>query len=236
MRSIGRSLKRHKVDYLLISGQASVLYGAAEFSEDLDLWVRPTRENLRRLLRALVSLRARYHKLTPPVSLRNALRGHGFHFLLPGRPPLYLDVMGCPPRLPAFSVCRRRALILSTPWGPMPVLMIEDLAEIKKTRRLGDYDVITALARIRLEREDHPSPAALRWAVRNTFRPEGLDWIRSRFPGTSMPRGAAASHLGLARRLAGLQKSDARYWRPILAEIRRMWQDDRLMPEGERVE
>ncbi|GEM_PF-6132590 len=93
----------------------------------------------------------------------------------------------------------------------MSVLSIEDLAEIKKTRRLGDYDVITALARI---------------------RPEGLDWIRSRFPETPLPN---ATHRDLALRLAKLQKSDARYWHPILVEIRRMWQNDRLMPEGERV-
>lgn len=36
------------VDYLLISGQATILYGAATFSEDVDLWVAPTEANLLR--------------------------------------------------------------------------------------------------------------------------------------------------------------------------------------------
>jgi len=32
-----QSLDRNRTDYLLISGQATVLYGAATFSEDIDL-------------------------------------------------------------------------------------------------------------------------------------------------------------------------------------------------------
>src|SRR5690606_5914107 len=31
-----------RVEWLLISGQATILYGAATFSEDVDLWVKPT--------------------------------------------------------------------------------------------------------------------------------------------------------------------------------------------------
>src|SRR5512141_1363680 len=37
-----QSLEDHRVEHLLISGQASVLYGAATFSEDVDLWINPT--------------------------------------------------------------------------------------------------------------------------------------------------------------------------------------------------
>jgi hypothetical protein len=40
-----QSLGSHGVEYLLISGQATVLYGAATFSEDIDLWINPTPEN-----------------------------------------------------------------------------------------------------------------------------------------------------------------------------------------------
>ena len=39
--SFFQSLDTHRVAYLLISGQATVLYGAATFSEDIDLWVEP---------------------------------------------------------------------------------------------------------------------------------------------------------------------------------------------------
>lgn len=43
IESFFQSLERHSVEYLLISGQATVLYGAATFSEDVDLWVKPSR-------------------------------------------------------------------------------------------------------------------------------------------------------------------------------------------------
>ena len=38
-----QNLDARRLEYLLISGQATVLYGAATFSEDIDLWVnKPT--------------------------------------------------------------------------------------------------------------------------------------------------------------------------------------------------
>lgn len=44
-----QSLDRNGGEYLLISGQAAVLYGAATFSEDIDLWINPTETNRARL-------------------------------------------------------------------------------------------------------------------------------------------------------------------------------------------
>ncbi|MBU4199499.1 MAG: hypothetical protein KKG09_02255 [Verrucomicrobia bacterium] len=43
-------LMENKVEFLLISGQAAILYGAATFSEDIDLWIKPTAGNCRRRL------------------------------------------------------------------------------------------------------------------------------------------------------------------------------------------
>lgn len=89
-----RSLDRHGVQYLLISGQATVLYGAATFSEDIDLWLHPTGDNCSRFLNSLRDCGARYYKLTPPLTVENLARGHGFHFVLPGRgePDAFLDI------------------------------------------------------------------------------------------------------------------------------------------------
>jgi len=44
-----QSLKDHQAQNLLISGQATVLYGAATFSKDIDLWINPNAETLGRL-------------------------------------------------------------------------------------------------------------------------------------------------------------------------------------------
>jgi len=53
-----QSLSHHGVEYLLISGQATVLYGAATFSEDIDLWLHPTEDNRSRFLAELKQLRS----------------------------------------------------------------------------------------------------------------------------------------------------------------------------------
>src|SRR5215469_5851700 len=92
-----RSLNSDQVDYLLISGQATVLYGAATFSEDIDLWIRPEAQNCERFLATLRSYNARYYKLTPEFTPKNLQRGHGFHFVVPDEnSEVYLDVMGAP--------------------------------------------------------------------------------------------------------------------------------------------
>ena len=83
MRNFFHALDRRRVRYLLISGQATVLYGASTFSEDVDLWVEPQAQNWRRLLAALADCDARVYKLTPPLTAGFARRGHGFHFTLP---------------------------------------------------------------------------------------------------------------------------------------------------------
>lgn len=49
---------KHRVDHLLMGGQACVLYGAAEFSRDLDLVLLPDPANLERLELALGELEA----------------------------------------------------------------------------------------------------------------------------------------------------------------------------------
>jgi len=150
MQSFFRHLTTESVSYILISGQAAVIYGAATFSEDVDLWVAPGPANFRRLIAALRASKARVYKLTPPMEPRYVTSGHGFHFVLPddAMGPRFLDVMGRPPRVGAFGAARRRARILGSPWGKLPVVAIRELVELKKTRRLGDYEVISKLARI----------------------------------------------------------------------------------------
>jgi hypothetical protein len=235
----------------VIGGQAAILYGAAHFSQDLDLWVEPSRKNIGRLLAALAGLGARYHKLTPPLTQTHLRRGHGFHFLVPFRDgTLYLDILGHPPRVGRFSSAWARAERTPTPWGVLPVVSIADLVELKKTNRPGDYDVITRLARIRLSREASPGPKLLRWTLDHLFRvedlmevvrqrggppkslPEGMGWLR-RLPLNASDVDAAARRLG--DKAQRLQSEGRRYWIPLLDELRRLRSEGRLLPEGTRV-
>jgi hypothetical protein len=52
------SIQTHRVQALLMGGQACVFYGAAEFSRDTDLAILASAENLVRLQKALKDLKA----------------------------------------------------------------------------------------------------------------------------------------------------------------------------------
>jgi hypothetical protein len=256
MRSLFRAFDAGRVRYLVISGQASVLYGGAFFTQDLDLWVKPMVENVRVLLIALARLRARVHKLTPPLSVRNLKRGHGFHFLVPqrGNPPLYLDIMGQPPRVSGFASAWRRRVRMPTPWGSLPVVSIHDLIELKKTNRPSDYEVISRLTMIQLQKERRPSVRLIRWALERVFRFEDLWSIVASHPDLVLrahPPPAArlllrirtqerepdlsdiAKTSALLLRFAErLQDQGRRYWHPRLDELRRLRAAGELLPEG----
>src|SRR6266481_6114811 len=141
-------LKVREVDYLLISGQATVLYGAATFSEDLDLWVRPSTPNVKAFLGVLSELGAKYYKLTPPFEFNYLEAGHGFHFVFPGEPgeDVFLDVMAKPPRVADFEKAAKSAVWLEADWGLIHTIGIRDLVELKKTQRVEDYPIISNLA------------------------------------------------------------------------------------------
>ncbi|MBI2930449.1 MAG: hypothetical protein HYY16_02260 [Planctomycetes bacterium] len=229
MRKLFRSFERFDLEYLLISGQASILYGAATFSEDVDLWIRPTAPNARRLLRALSACGARIHKHTPPLTQRHMMAGHGFHFVIPLRPPVYLDIMGHPPRVGSFELAFRRQLTMDTPWGRLPVVGIDDLILLKMTRRLSDYEVISNLVRIRLRETPVPSPLFLKWAARNTFRAEDrVRLCRALGRGTSV----GECRRQIAAEIARHQARDSAYWSRVIQDLRSLRRRGLLLPDG----
>lgn len=252
-----QSLNTSGVGYLLISGQATVLYGAATFSEDIDLWVEPSAANIDRFLGVLRGLGARYYKLTPPFTPGHLARGHGFHFLLgAGEQPVFLDVMGHPPRVGTFAEAELRACWMETEWGAVRTIGLRDLVELKKTQRLEDYPVISRLAlawlarpECRREREDFA------WALANIFTlpelaglfmeaPEAVlvaegfhpairDYARQvRELGDSEAVIEQAVRELLQKRIGELQLADRNYWRSIIAELRGLRAAGGLMPEG----
>lgn len=230
MRRLFRSFERSGVDYLLISGQASVLYGAATFSEDIDLWVRPSPGNAQRLLRGLAACGARVHKLTPPLTMRNLRAGHGFHFLIPDPPgPVYLDVMARPPRSCSFAAARRRASVMATDWGRVPVVSIQDLIPLKMTRRLSDYEIISNLVQARVSAEPNPGRLLLLWAARHSFNAEHRVAFLAKL---GIRKQVEPCREEIAREVAHLQARDVRYWRRHIAELRRLRRTGGLLAEG----
>jgi hypothetical protein len=230
MRKLFGRFEHHKLDSLLISGQAAVLYGAATFSEDVDIWIKPTAPNARRLLKALADCRARVYKLTPPLTRGHLKAGQGFHFIIPARPtPLYLDVLGVPPRVGSFLSAWKRRCVMRTEWGVVPVVSVVDLIALKRTRRLSDYEVISHLVRAEIVRGGDATRARLRWAARNTFRAEDRMAFLERL-------GQRSTVLDCRRRIAekivSFQSRDAAYWERLTRALRRVRRSGRLLPEG----
>ncbi len=252
-----RSLDREGVAYLLINGQAAILYGAATFSEDIDLWIEPTDANARRLLAALHGVDATYYKLAPPLQLEHMCRGHGFHFRIPSETEIYLDIMACPPRVPGFRKALARANTMDTSWGMIPTIGIRDLVGLKMTQRLGDYPVIGQLVLRYMEHADPPTAEDYEWATSHVFTVTEMEELLLQFPqamdastapsairefgrelrggGNASPRTRDAVERLLTDRMLDAQRADRNYWQGIIAELRTLRQAGVLVPLGHPV-
>jgi hypothetical protein len=261
MRNFFRGLERYQVRYLLVSGQAAVLYGAALFSEDIDLWVEPSEENWEALHSCLREQKARYHKLTPPLTTEYARKGHGFHFLVPceSGEEFYLDIMGQPPRVASFPECMERAASLESEWGRLPVIGISDLVEIKKTQRLRDYPVISRLALQSINvTMDNVSEEKLHWAWQHLFELDDAErfashihvskpgWLPLEEPGRTWMElflsgndreveVDARLEEDMLERMAAYRRADRFFWQEIITELRLLRSRGKLCPEGENV-
>lgn len=259
--SFFQHLEQSGVRYLLISGQATILYGAATFSEDIDLWVEPTPANLQRLLQALREVEARYYKLTPRVRPANAARHHGFNFVISeDASEVFIDVMGSPPRVKSFDEAQAGAQSFETPWGRLQTVGIRELVELKKTQRAQDYPIISRLALAWLDqRAPHYTAEDVSWVLDNIFSLPELIRLFDDHPslahsGTSSMSGLFLEAWGqivrqgsleelledkietwMDERIAPLRRADRHFWRPVIEELRQMKREGELEAEGSRV-
>jgi hypothetical protein len=252
-----QNLNARGVEYLLIGGQATVLYGAATFSEDIDLWLNPSAENCDRFLTILRDCGARYYKLTPPFTPGSLQRGHGFHFILSsGEDKAFLDVMGKPPRAGSFAAAIENARWLQTEWGAIRTVGVRVLVELKKTQRLEDYPIISKLA---LAWFDQPECAKkvddFFWALKNIFTLPELNMFFTEHPQVITLAGGVDQEVMdfgrqllatgdvpesieqpvrelFQKRIAELQKADRHYWRDIIGELKALRAAGKLMSEG----
>jgi len=255
--SFFQHLEQTGTEYLLISGQATILYGAATFSEDIDLWIPPSEANLVRFIEALRAVGSRFYKLTPPFTVEYMERGHGFHFVLPDAPSeAYLDVMGKPPRAGSFAAALNGARYFDTDFGRVRTVGIHELVELKKTQRPEDYPVIARLAAGYLAGNPRPSAPELGWALENCLGltelcrllREHAESIAALAPPAAEPLSGAVREVvdtgelspatedtldaWLERRISEHRRADRRYWVAIIEELRQLRRSASLMPEG----
>lgn len=238
-------LRKHRVRALLMGGQACILYGAAEFSRDIDLVVRADQKNLSRLQAALSELKAEL-VFVPPLSTDVLLRGHACHFrcAIPGTEGLRIDVMSVLHGCESFEKLWSRRRILSLPGlGRVHVLALADLVQAKKTQRDKDWPMVRRLIEADYHRQSSaPTRSRIVFWLREVRTSELLIELCRRYAGTARKVRSARPALRPAlrgdrtavdRALEAEQEMyralDRRYWKVLRAELAE-WRRGRSRP------
>lgn len=241
IRKVLSSIERHKVRALLMGGQACILYGAAEFSRDIDFAILASEENIIQLKACLDELEAEVIAV-PPLSREYLERGHAVHFrcAAPEAAGLRVDVMTKLRGVDDFeTLWERRSSILSDDGAEFQLMSLPDLVKAKKTQRDKDWPMIRRL----LEADyfagrDQPSNEQIEFWLLELRTPELL--IETAAAHTGMAKifetvrpllrfASVGDEALLAEALLSEEReqrqADIEYWRPLRAELEQLRRD-----------
>ena len=221
-----------------MGGQACILYGAAEFSRDIDLAIMVAPENLDHLRSVLQSCQA-----TPayvPALTEEALRkGHACHFRCqgPDLEGLRIDVMGRMRGVEAFPALWKRRMTFDLPEiGSVDVMGLQDLVLAKKTQRDKDWPMIRRLIEADMHRQGlNASRDRIRFWLRECRSPESLQTLSLMYPDEAKASAEQRPLLAtvpsdpietIAHNLRDEEEYerelDRAYWRPLKDELERL--------------
>jgi hypothetical protein len=223
-----------------MGGQACVLYGAAQFSKDVDFLILASEFNFAGLRAALDELEAS-RIAVPPFDPEVLARGHAVHFRCraAGSEGLRIDVMTRLRDLADFDVLwGRRTTITLEAQVDIHLLSVQDLVEAKKTQREKDWPMISALVEGHYHSlHNDATPERIVFWLTESRTPERLIELVSRFPDDAATLQSERSLLRLAEpgkevelrealdaEVRAEQEKDRLYWEPLkreLAEFRR---------------
>lgn len=218
-----------------MGGQACILYGAAEFSRDVDLAVLADERNLERLQSALAELSAET-VFVPPLSADVLQRGHACHFRCgaAGVAGLRIDVMSVLHGCERFEkLWARRHTLSLRGVGRLHLLALSDLVQAKKTQRDKDWPMIRRLVEADYYRRSaRPTRQRIAFWLRELRTSEILVALARQHPATArrlvVRRPAIRPALrgdraGVDRALQVEQEKaralDRQYWAPLRAEL-----------------
>jgi hypothetical protein len=235
--------QKHRVRALLMGGQACIVYGAAEFSRDIDLAVLASPDNLDRLHSALAELRAE-PVFFPALSREVLLKGHACHFRahVAGAEGFRIDIMSVLHGCEAFPALWARRLRLALPGlGRFPVLALPDLVRAKKTQRDKDWPMIRRLIEAAYHRRPtRPKREQIQFWLREARTPGLLIELCRRYPGNARRIAGERPAVGwtLKGNRALVEKAlraeedaaravDQAYWKPLREELNH-WRNTRM--------
>ncbi|HEX9937909.1 MAG TPA: hypothetical protein VGB15_12335 [Longimicrobium sp.] len=231
-------LEKHRVSYLLMGGQACVLYGAAEFSRDMDVTVLASPDNVERLGTAVEELNGQVVAI-PPFQKRYLDRGHAVHFWCrdPSGDGIRLDVMSKMRGVDEFpQLWARRAIVALEDDTEVPVLALPDLVAAKKTQRDKDWPMVRRLVESNYQAfYDQPDSTRIQFWLRELRTPELLIEAVDRFPAEAQAAVATREAVEAARRgdldavrrafddeVARERAADRTYWAPLRRELEQL--------------
>jgi hypothetical protein len=229
-----------------MGGQACILYGAAEFSRDIDVAVLADESNLNRLRRALGELNAEpvYFPSLTPAAL---LRGHACHFrsLSEQTEGLRIDVMAVMRGCDGFDELWKRRYQIDLPdIGRINVLSLPDLVKAKKTQRDKDWPMVRRLVEIDYDEKPRiPAQSQIAFWLLEARTASLLVELCQRYPKTAqrlalkraairfaIDQDTAMIELALREEEDTCRAADRVYWEPLKQELFHMRQANRESP------
>ncbi len=231
-------LNQSEVLYLLMGGQACVLYGAAEFSRDTDIAVLSEADNLRQLTVALDRLQAEPIAV-PPFEAKYLLRGHAVHFRCrhSDAAGVRVDVMSVMRGVAPFSELWQRRTTLDYDAGMrIELFSLPDLVCAKKTQRDKDWPMLRRLVESHFFRNrENPQPAQIAFWLRESRTVSMLlDLARQDRPTVTalleerpllsfaLQGNDAELATALMEEEKAIREVDRAYWLPLKAELERL--------------
>lgn len=221
---------------LLMGGQACVFYGAAQFSKDIDFLILAEDENFEGLHAALGELKAT-RIAVPGFDPRVLDRGHAVHYRCKatGVEGLRVDIMTKLRDLPDFSILwDRRTTITESDGQKIDLLSVPDLINAKKTQRMKDWPMISALVEGHYDQyTSEPNPSRIDFWLRESRVEDRLIDLVVRFPAEAAAMAASTRPLltlaitpdlprlreALDAEVRAEQEKDRIYWEPLKREM-----------------
>lgn len=236
------TMRRHDVQALLMGGQACIVYGAAEFSRDVDVAVLADDANLAALRGAMEELHATVIAV-PSVEVSMLLAGHAIHFRCraPAVAGLRVDVMSRMRGVDAFPLLWARRRVLGNGIG---VLALPDLVAAKKTQRDKDWPMLRRLVEADyLSRSSAPDEGSVAFWLRECRTPSLVQDLVARFPREAAAQDRPAVRLAqqaaditaianaLREEEVAERAADAAYWQPLKRQLEQFRRQRQGPPE-----
>jgi predicted nucleotidyltransferase len=113
-------LADHKVEYILVGGYAVGFYGYVRATADIDIWIRPEKNNAERLVTALREFGFAMESLYPSMFLKED------NIVRLGEPPFRIELMTAVSGV-TFDECIERAKIEQLDGVDVKIISLEDL-------------------------------------------------------------------------------------------------------------